>query len=241
MKKYLFYPYKNQLSNKLKKFKDTILTNKINNYTIKTIYFKNTNNLKKILKENILYYFNKLKISKDNHVFIVGLGNENHTADSVGPKVLKHIKVNTYFNNFGINIKGIKVSAIEPGVLSTTGIDTFKIIKSVCDEIKPNLVILIDSMVCDEINYLNKVIEISDMGISCGSGIKGINTPINKENLGIPIISIGVVSAVEIKFKNKKNINFIPYLLSTKDIDEYVNEVSIIISEALNEVINYLS
>ena len=40
---------------------------------------------------------------------------------------------------------------------------------------------------------------------------------------------------------NKKDINFIPYLLSTKDIDEYVNELSIIISEALNEVINYLS
>ena len=184
-------------------------------------------------------FLKTMNISKKDHIFIVGLGNDNHTADSIGPKALKHIKVNSYLENMGIKIKANKVSALEPGVLGETGILTEKIIKSVCKEIKPDLIILIDSLVSDDINYLNKVVQINNWGLSPGSGIKGINSKIDKDTLGIPVISIGAVTAVEIKFTNN-NKNYIPYILSTKDIDQYVHDISSIIGKAINEAINDL-
>ncbi|MBR6113236.1 MAG: GPR endopeptidase, partial [Bacilli bacterium] len=177
---------------------------------------------------------------KKDHIFIVGLGNENHTADSIGPKTLKHIQVNSFLENIGVEISGNKVSALEPGVLGETGILTDKIISSVSKEIKPDLIILIDSFVSDDINYLNKTIEITNYGINPGSGLKGINSKIDKTTLGIPILVIGVVTAIEIKFTNDNNINFIPYLLSTKDIDEFVINISKIIGQSINEAISDL-
>lgn len=226
MKKYNIYPYKT----------DLILDN--NNY--KTIFFDSLNNevnIKNKLKNELLFFLKQMNISKNDHILIVGLGNENHTADSIGPKTLKHIKVNSYLENLGINIVGNKISALEPGVLGETGILTEKIISSVSKEIKPNLVILVDSFVSNDINYLNKAIQINNIGINPGSGIKGINSNINKNTLGIPILVIGVVTAIEIKFTNSDNINFIPYLLSTKDIDDFIIKISKIVGESINEAI----
>ena len=228
MKNYSIYPYRS----------DLIIDSDDN----KTILFNNLNDKEKLInsiKKELLYFFNVMNISKKDHIFIVGLGNDNHTADSVGPKTLKHIKVNSYLENIGIKIKNNKVSALEPGVLGETGILTEKIIYSVSNEIKPNLIILIDSFVSDDINYLNKVIQINNIGLNPGSGIKGINSKIDKETLGIPIIVIGVITAIEIKFSNSIN-NYIPYLLSTKDVDEYVNNISSIIGEAINRSIDDL-
>mgnify|MGYP003295139025 CR=1 FL=1 len=74
-------------------------------YDYKTIFFDNLNKVEDILKKEILYFFDKLNIKKGSHIFVVGLGNDNHTADSIGPKTLKHIKVNSYLQNFKIIIK----------------------------------------------------------------------------------------------------------------------------------------
>ena len=120
MNNYNIYPYRNDLV-----FSDE------KNY--RTIYFNNLNNknnIKNKLKNEIVYFFNKMNICKNNHIFVVGLGNINHTADSVGPKVLKYINVNSYLENIGIKINGNKVSALEPGVLGETGILTEKIMYS---------------------------------------------------------------------------------------------------------------
>lgn len=209
-----------------------------NNYIYKTIFFnKITNKLKDELKEVLKFFINKL--DNINHIFIVGIGNDNYTADSIGPKTLKHIKVNSYLKDF-INDK-IIVSSLEPGVLSETGILTERIIKSISNEINPDLIILIDSFISSNIDYLNKTIEISNTGISTGIGINNINSNIDESLLNIPIITIGVTTAVEVKFTKEKDINYIPYILSTKDIDKYIDEISKIIGISLNEVIDDLS
>lgn len=250
MKNYNIYPYKTDLMlneknlNEISNCTDIKVLNNIDNQnTYKTIFFSNLNDkdsIKNILKKELLYFFNEMNITKKDHIFIVGLGNENHTADSIGPKVLKYVQVNSYLENVGVKIINNKISALAPGVLGETGILTEKIIKSVCNEIKPNLTILIDSFVSDDINYLNKTIQITNMGIKPGSGIKGINSIIDKNTLGIPVIVIGVTTTIEIKFTNDNNINFIPYLLSTKDIDEYIISISEIIGKSINEAIDDL-
>ena len=210
----------------------------INSDSYKTISFDNLNSIKEKLKKEILFFLNKLNIKKGSHIFIVGLGNDNYTADSVGPKTLKHIHVNLFIKEFSENNDTL-VSALEPGVLGETGIKTTRIIESVVDEIKPDIVILIDSFVSDDINDLNKKIVINDVGINKETGILGIHSNINYDTLHIPVLVIGAVTAVEVKF-SESDSNYIPYILSSKNVDDYVLKVSRIIGESLNEIIGGL-
>ena len=191
--------------------------------------------IKDFFKNEILFYFKRLNIDNNKHIFIIGLGNESNTADSVGPRSLKYIVVNSHMYNLFNNIKYPKISALEPGVLGTTGIDTFKIIESVSNEIKPDLIILIDSFVTNKISFLNKAIEINDEGIIPGSGLYGNNIEIKKETINVPVLVIGVPTALEYK-KNRE----IPLLISTNDIDEYVALISKIIGSSLNEIMYHL-
>ena len=188
--------------------------------------------IKDFFKNELSLYFKRLNIDNSKHIFVIGLGNESNTADSIGPKVLKYIVVNSHLYDLFNNIKYPKISALEPGVLGTTGIDTFKIIESVSDEIKPDLIILIDSFVTNKISYLNKAIEINDEGLVPGSGIHGNNTEIKKETIKVPVLVIGVPTALEFK-KNKET----PLLISTNDIDDYVTRISKIIGSSINEVL----
>lgn len=214
-----------------------VFQNKLNKQIHHIILFNNIideQNIKSILKKEILHFLNLYNINRNNHIFIVGLGNESNTADSIGPKALKHINVNSHLFNLGIEINHTKISALEPGVLATTGIDTINIIKSVCKNIKPNLIILIDSFITNNINNLNKTIEITNTGIKPGSGIRGINSKITESNLEIPIITIGIPVCIE--YKNDNNT----LLVSTNDIDEYVYNISKIIGTSLNEILYQL-
>ena len=202
----------------------------------KIIYFNRINEELRIrFKEYFKYFLNKLNINKNSHILIVGLGNDNYTADSVGPKTLKHIKANAFFKSIGANINTPSISLLEPGTLGETGIITEKIIKKISEEIKPDLIILIDAFLSKNIKKLNKTIEINDIGISTGMGIKKINSNINYSTLETPIIVIGVPTAIEVKY-NKD----IPYILSSKNVDKYIEEISEFLGNSINETINDL-
>lgn len=210
-----------------------VYRHKENNNLYNTIYFSNVihkDKIKKALIEELKYFLEILKLSNNYHAFVVGLGSFSHTADSVGPNVLKNLQVNSHFEKIGIATP-IKVSALEPGIIKETGIDTKRIVESVVEEIKPDVVILIDSFVTESSTYLNHTIEITNEGIIPGSGVKGINAKICKETLDVPVIVIGVPTAIEIKLED--NIN---YLLATSNIDSYIEEISIIIGDALNSI-----
>lgn len=213
---------------------------KIQNELYHLIYYPNMNSkkdIKKVLAHEIDFFLMNANIKNYNHIFIAGLGNDNHTADSVGPKTLKKIKVNAYLEKLDIKLNH-KITALEPGVLSETGIETGKIIKSIVDDIKPDLIILIDSFITESIDYLNHTIEISNYGLNAGSGIRGLNDVINSKLLGVPVIVIGVATAIEIKINSKKKDNSFAYLLSTNDVDIYVKEISSIIGESINQALH---
>ncbi len=217
-----------------------ILCYKENNFDYHFIYFRNLNSedtIKETLKKEIRFFLNLFSISNPCHFFIVGLGNESNTADSVGPKTLKHLKVNAYLDTLGIPSDNNRLSSLEPGVLGETGIETSRIIESVVSEIKPNMIILIDSYVSENIQYLNKTIQLTNEGIIPGSGLKNWHTEISTNSIGIPTLVIGVPTAIELTFDQNKNKNLYPYILSSKDIDSYVLKISKIIGEALNEVL----
>lgn len=206
------------------------------NYFYKIIEFSylNNENIKTILKKELLNCLKSYSINKDSHFFIIGLGNDNHTADSVGPKALKYIIANSYLENLGITLNAPKISSLEPGVLGETGIETKRIIESITLEINPNFIILIDAYVSSDIKYLNKCIQITNKGITPSSGLNGIGTEISENTLGIPILVIGIPTAIEMIINNKT------YFLSTKDIDSYVDTISKIIGESIQEVLYHI-
>lgn len=202
-------------------------------YIYRIIHFNSlihSNKIKNIIKKELTYFLDKYSIDKDSHVFIIGLGNESNTADSIGPKTIKYITANSHLENI-IELNNTKISLLEPGVLGNTGIDTMKIIKSISNNIKPDLIILIDSYITSNINNLNKTIEINDNGIIPGSGIHGNNSKINKKTMNTNILVFGIPTSLE--YKNDS----ITLLMSTSDIDKYVYDISNIIGNAINEIL----
>ena len=135
----------------------------------------------------------------DGSILVVGLGNEGSTPDSLGPKVIKNILVTRYLFVLGEQVEeGIReVSAISPGVMANTGIETVDIISSVVSKTKPSLVIAVDALAASSIERINKSIQITDTGIHPGSGIGNMRKEISMETLGVPVIAIGVPTVVE--------------------------------------------
>lgn len=206
-----------------------------NSYQYSTLsFFTIDQNLKHSFKQELQLF---LKENKYHHVFIVGLGSDNHTADSVGPKVLRYIKANAYLEYMGISLT-TKISLLEPGVLGETGIETRRIVESVVDEIKPDLIIFIDSYLTEDIDHLNHTIEINNRGITPGSGIRGLNEEMNEKTVGVPVIVIGIPTALEIGLSSFQKENF-TYHLSTSDIDTYVDHIAKLIGTSIQEILNH--
>lgn len=142
------------------------------------------------------------ELSKNSEsVLVAGLGNTEITADALGPKALSHIIVTRHLKSeeatFFKSMNFFDISALAPGVLSQTGIETMECIKSITDKIKPSLVIAIDALATGDVSRLGSVIQISDTGISPGSGVGNRRSSLNKKSLGIPVISIGVPTVVD--------------------------------------------
>lgn len=217
----------------IKKYNNIEVLESIHNTNIyHTIKFDSIDNkhLNNIFFKELLYFINKLNINI-KHVLIIGLGNINNTSDSIGPISINKIKVN--YNIKGLdNINNIKVSAFIPGILGSTGINTDKIVKSISNLIKPDLVILIDSFITNNINYINQSIEISNTGIKPGSGILNNNKLINHNLLKKPIITIGIPVSLEYIYNNKT------MLLTSSNIDLYVSHITDLISNTLNSIFN---
>ena len=150
-----------------------------------------TEELKKMFKNHIE--------NKDD-ILIVGLGNVYVTPDSLGPKVIKDIDVTRHFLKYTpeyIDPNTRPVTAIAPGVLGTTGIETLEIVKGIVDNVKPKLVIVIDSLASKSIERISSTIQIADTGIVPGAGVGNTRCELSKKTLGIPVIAIGVPMVVE--------------------------------------------
>lgn len=132
-------------------------------------------------------------IDKQGEVLVVGLGNIYVTPDSLGPKVINEIEVTRHVIKYLPQYveEGTRmISAISPGVLGTTGIETVEILKGIVDNIKPKLVIVIDALASRSIERISSTIQISDTGIVPGAGVGNTRSEISEATLGIPVIAI---------------------------------------------------
>lgn len=189
---------------------------------------------------------------KKDTVLVVGLGNSDVTPDALGPKVVDNLSITRHLIEYApelVNENTRAVSAIVPGVLGTTGIETGEIVKGIVEKIQPNLVVVVDALAAKDMNRISRTIQISNTGITPGSGVKNNRFSITSESLGVPVIAIGVPTVVGVptivneaieyvadKFEDVKspleNKNYMQDILENKDFDFMVtpNDIDDIIS-----------
>lgn len=215
--------------------------------------------VKDVVSDIIKKLLDKYKIKDDDLVFVAGLGNQDVTPDALGPMTTSNVIVTKHL--FDFDFEGIpegtkKVAVLTPGVMGQTGIETSDIVNSVCNEINPSCIIVIDALASRSIKRVNKVIQITDAGINPGSGVKNNRKEISKDVLGIPVIAIGVATVVEIMsildetfrslMKEGKpivdidtlssyyNEDELGMIVTPKEIDEQIENIAVTISDSIN-------
>lgn len=139
-------------------------------------------------------------IDNKSPVLVVGLGNLYVTPDALGPKVVNEIDITRHLIEYmpGVLDESTRpVSAIAPGVLGTTGIETQEILKGIVDNIKPSLIIIIDALASRSIERISSSIQLADTGIVPGAGVGNARKELTEEKLGVPVIAIGIPTVVE--------------------------------------------
>ena len=179
-----------------------------------------TNELKKIID---------IHTDKQGDILIVGLGNIYVTPDALGPKVINEIDVTRHIIKYLPQYveEGTRpVSAISPGVLGTTGIETVEILKGIVDNIKPKLLIVIDALASRSIERISSTIQISDTGIVPGAGVGNTRQEISQSSLGIPVVAIGIPTVVELATLVSDGIDiFINRLQEKAESNDYLNKL----------------
>lgn len=140
--------------------------------------------------------------SKGLKVLVVGLGNRQVTPDAIGPNVVDNLFVTRHlikeYGKYAVGMENASIiSAIVPGVMAQTGMETAEIIKGVVEETKPECIIVVDALASRSTKRLNRTIQIADTGIQPGSGVGNHRKGINKDTLGIPVIGVGVPTVVD--------------------------------------------
>jgi spore protease len=200
---------------------------------------------------------------KREEVLVVGLGNREVTPDALGPQVVDNLFITRHLiREYGDEFKDKhhlgSVSAISPGVMAQTGMETVEIIKGIVKETKPKLLIVIDALASRSVNRVNTTVQLTDTGISPGSGVGNNRKALNEESLGTKVIALGVPTVVDAativadtltKYMEKsgfgeEEINqFVSEIreqqidnmfVTPKNIDESIKRISYTVSEALN-------
>ena len=139
-------------------------------------------------------------IGEKDDILVVGLGNLYVTPDALGPKVIQDIDITRHILNYMpevIDKDTRPVSAVSPGVLGTTGIETLEILKGIVDNIHPKLLIVIDALASRSIERISSTVQIADTGIVPGAGVGNQRKELTIDTLGVPVIAIGVPTVVE--------------------------------------------
>lgn len=135
-------------------------------------------------------------------VLVAGLGNRQVTADSLGPLMVDELNVSRhlaleYGHSFLDSLGMGEVCAIAPGVMAQTGMEAEEILSAIADDIKPDIILVIDALAARSVKRVTTTIQVTDTGINPGSGVGNHRLGIDRESLGVPVIAIGVPTVVE--------------------------------------------
>ncbi len=197
----------------------------------------------------------KLKVKK---VLVVGLGNRFITSDALGPEVSDDILVTSHYyaNEDKKMLKGTRnVAVIQPGVMGQTGLESYAIVKSVCQQFTPDLIIAVDALATRSISRINRVIQINNTGIQPGSGVGNHRSALTQESLGIPVIAIGVATVTSIgailsDLLSESTLNQhdlldelskrqqLDLVVTPKSMDDELKQLVYLVSESINRFVH---
>lgn len=166
-------------------------------------------------------------------VMAVGLGNPDLTADALGDRVFKRLAVNRHLNSERY------LCALTPNVLGMTGIESYDIISSVVERIKPDAVIAIDSLTAAAASRIASAFQVTDSGITPGSGVENHRQRLDSDSLGVRVISVGVPlvvysSTIAKDYCGSDGSHDTDMIVTPKDVDILVEDCAKIIASAIN-------
>ena len=198
------------------------------------------NEIAEVLAEQLT---SMLKLGPDDSVLLVGLGNWNATPDALGPRVINYSLVTRHLKKYAPQelSGGLRpVSALAPGVLGITGIETAEIIKGVVEKTQPNLIIAIDALAAQNTERIATSIQLADTGISPGSGLGSQRMGINQESMGVPVIALGVPTVVNAAVIAKGTLDrFLKQLAENQAVPQNAKNFNpIVLENVIKEVLD---
>lgn len=201
-------------------------------------------------------------LEQERSVLIVGLGNRQVTADALGPSVVDNLMITRHIvQEYGKAAYSGKdhihlISALSPGVMAQSGMETTEIVKGVIGETHPDFLIVIDALAARSTKRLSSTIQLTDTGIQPGSGVGNHRHELSAHTLGLPVIAIGVPTVVDgatiirsALDAMQADASLIDYdsprvqsvmrqmsnmFVTSKDIDATIKRLSFTLSEAIN-------
>ena len=175
------------------------------------------------------------------NVLVVGLGNRSITPDSLGPRVVESIYVTRHIKQYmpdALPGPVRAVSAVAPGVLGVTGVETMEIVRGVVEHCKPDLVIAVDALASRRAARISTTVQLTDAGISPGAGVGNNRTGLDRETLGVPVIAIGVPLVVFATTISQDTISLIADETGLHNDEERLKELAAkVIAEHIGELI----
>ena len=210
----------------------TVIEKKEGRYV--TITFKDITNYEdreeigKALEKEIKSLLKYKNIKDDDEGLILGLGNSKSTPDALGPKVVSRLVITRHlFKLNALPKEGIRsISAISPGVMGETGIETADYIEALTNLINPQFIIVIDALAASSLERVNHTIQLTDTGIRHGSGVYNNRKEISTDTLKIPVIAIGVPTVVESSVIVNEAINYLLKHISYIKNNTEINKLS---------------
>lgn len=143
-------------------------------------------------------------LPQEGCVFVAGLGNRAITPDALGPRVATKVLATRHLQtalseeerSFLPELRSVCVLA--GGVLGETGMESAELLEAVCKQIHPDAVVAVDALACAELSRLGTTIQMSDSGISPGSGVANHRAELSKRTLGVPVVALGVPTVVDL-------------------------------------------
>lgn len=179
-----------------------------------------------------------MKLPPDASVLVVGLGNPDVTPDSIGPRCLKRLFVTRHLRQSIPDSFGTlrTVSALQPGVMGSTGMESAEIVRAVISKTHPDCMIAIDALAAREVSRICSTVQLSDTGLTPGSGIGNRRAALTQQELGIPVFAIGTPTVTEAAgfFPEERKWEAADCIITPRSIDEKADQIAALLAGSIN-------
>lgn len=191
--------------------------------------------LKRLLPENI-----NSGGSPAGGVMVAGLGNESVTPDSLGTRAAKRVLATAHFKGHRDYRETFTncVYVCRPGVAQQTGIESADTIRFSAEGVRPDCIIVIDSLACGSMERLASTIQAASSGIAPGSGVSNSRPEISEKTMGVPVIALGVPTVLDLSALAGDAPEYANAMVLDRDVDAQVRHFARVIGDAVNSALN---